>query len=113
MTMAEKRYDKLIRDRIPEIVRASGKQCVFRVLERQEYLERLDQKLREELNEYLESGSLEELADLTEVIHAVVLARGHTLTELEQARADKARDRGGFQKRLLLEAVLDREEMHE
>lgn len=111
--MAEKRYDKLIRDRIPEIIRVSGRQCVCRVMEQQEYLERLDQKLPEELNEYLESGSLEELADLTEVIHAVVRARGYTLTQLEQARADKARDRGGFEKRLLLEAVLDLEEMLE
>ena len=107
--MAEKRYDKLIREGIPEIIRASGKQCHCRVLEQPEYLERLDQKLGEELDEYLESGSLEELADLTEVIHAVVRARGYTLAQLEQIRLDKARKRGGFEKRLLLEAVIDQQ----
>lgn len=105
--MAVKQYDKLIRDQIPDIIRASGKECICRVLSREEYLARLDQKLQEELNEYLESGSLEELADLTEVIHAVACARGYSMEELEEVRADKARKRGGFKKRLLLEEVID------
>lgn len=107
MIMAEKQYDKLIRDGIPEIIRASGKECTCRVLSQKEYLARLDEKLQEELNEYLESGSLEELADLTEVIHAVVRARGYALEDLEHVRADKARKRGGFEKRLLLEKVTE------
>jgi len=107
MIMAEKQYDKLIRDGIPEIIRASGKECTCRVLSREEYLARLDEKLQEELNEYLESGSLDELADLTEVIHAVVRARGYVLEDLEHVRADKARKRGGFEKRLLLEKVTE------
>ena len=59
----------------------------------------LDQKLDEELAEYQESKSLEELADLLEVLQAVVKARGWTLEELEQVRAEKATKRGGFEKR--------------
>ena len=65
----------------------------------------LDTKLNEELAEYQDSKSLEELADLLEVMQATVIARGYTLEELEHVRAEKAEKRGGFAKRLLLEEV--------
>ena len=68
-------------------------------------LQLLDEKLNEELAEYQESKSLEELADLLEVMQAVVRARGWTLDELEQVRADKAAERGGFTKKILLKEV--------
>lgn len=67
----------------------------------------LDQKLNEELAEYQESKSLEELADLLEVMQAVVKARGWTLEELEQLRSDKAARRGGFEKKILLKEILE------
>ncbi|MEG1502308.1 MAG: nucleoside triphosphate pyrophosphohydrolase, partial [Synergistaceae bacterium] len=70
-----------------------------------QYLALLDEKLNEELAEYQESKSLEELADLLEVIRATVLARGWTLDELEQVRAQKAAERGGFEKKILLKEV--------
>ena len=65
----------------------------------------LDQKLNEELAEYQENKSLEELADLLEVMQAVVKARGWTLEDLERVRADKAAKRGGFEKKILLKEV--------
>ena len=67
----------------------------------------LDQKLNEELQEYQESKSQEELADLLEVIHAVALARGSSIGEVEQIRIQKAKKRGGFDKRILLETVIE------
>ena len=73
--MKVKKYHKLVRDRIPEIIESDGKQCVCEVLSSKEYLALLDEKLQEELNEYEESKSLEELADLLEVMYAVVKAR--------------------------------------
>ena len=103
--MAIKHYDKLVRDRIPEIIESDGKTCVTEVLSTEQYLQKLDAKLNEELAEYQESKSLEELADLLEVMQAVVKARGWTLEELEQVRADKASKRGGFEVRLLLKEV--------
>ena len=69
-------YNKLVRDRIPEIIKAAGKKCICSVLSEEEYLERLNAKLSEELAEYQESKSLDELADLLEVMEAVVQARG-------------------------------------
>lgn len=98
-------YNKLVRDYIPDIITASGKKCTVQTLSDDEYLEKLDAKLEEELNEYLESGSLEELADLLEVLYAVTEARGYTREELERVRAAKAADHGAFRKRILLKTV--------
>ena len=103
--MPVKTYHKLVRDRIPEIIEADGKTCVCEMLSDEEYIRLLDQKLNEELAEYQESKSLEELADLLEVMQAIVRARGWTLDELEQVRADKAAERGGFTKKILLKEV--------
>lgn len=100
-----KSFYKLVRDRIPEIIEADGKTCVYETLSDEEYIRLLDQKLNEELAEYQESKSLEELADLLEVMQAVVRARGWTLDELEQVRADKAAERGRFAKKVLLKEV--------
>lgn len=102
-----KQYHKLVRDRIPEIIEADGKTYVCETLSDQDYLSLLDQKLNEELAEYQESKSLEELADLLEVMRAVVKARGWTLEDLERVRAEKAAKRGGFEKKILLKEVLE------
>ena len=103
--MPTKTYYKLVRDRIPEIIEADGKTCVCETLSDEDYLTLLDQKLNEELTEYQESKSLEELADLLEVMQATVKARGWTLEDLERVRADKAAKRGGFEKKILLKEV--------
>ena len=104
------KYDKLVRDRIPEIIRASGQECVCCVLSDEEYLARLDQKLGEELAEYLDGHSPEELADLLEVIHAVADARGTSMAQIEAIRAEKARKRGAFAGKILLTEVFDPKE---
>ena len=100
-------YHKLVRDLIPEIVEADGKTCVCETLSDKEYLCLLNQKLNEELAEYQESKSLEELADLLEVMQDVVKARGCTMEQLESLRAEKAAKRGGFEKKLLLKEVIE------
>ena len=102
-------YHKLVRDRIPEIIETDGKKCVCETLSDEDYISLLDQKLIEELAEYQESKSLEELADLLEVIQAVVKARGWTVEDLERVRADKAAKRGGFEKKILLKEVRQKE----
>ena len=101
------KYHKLVRDRIPEIIEKDVKRCVYSVLSREDYLSLLDLKLNEELAEYQESKSMEELADLLEVLRAVAAARGSSIEEVEQIRIQKAEKRGGFEKRLLLEEVIE------
>jgi predicted house-cleaning noncanonical NTP pyrophosphatase (MazG superfamily) len=98
-------YNKLVRDRIPEIIAASGKQCITEILSDAAYLEKLNEKLREELDEYLQDHDLSELADLLEVIYAVAQATGMTKEELEQVRVAKADQRGGFERKILLVGV--------
>lgn len=101
-------YNKLVRDKIPQIITQTGNICEIRELAQEEYLLHLDRKLSEELAEYQESKSLEELADLLEVMYAVVKARGYSLEELEQIRKQKCEKRGGFEQRILLLHVDER-----
>ena len=101
------KYNKLVRDRIPEIIKASGKTCVTELLSDDEYLRMIDTKLDEELAEYHKEQNIEELADLLEVIYAAAKARGYTLEQLEVARAEKASKRGTFEKKILLKEVME------
>ena len=103
------RYHKLVRDRIPEIIWDSGKDCLCSVMNDEEYLAALDEKLNEELKEYQESKSMEELADLLEVVRAAAKARGSSIEEVEKIREEKAMKRGGFERRILLEEVVEDE----
>ena len=95
-------YNKLVRDRIPEIIEQSGKSCTTAVLSDEEYLKMIDAKLDEELAEYHKDKNIEELADLLEVIYAAAKARGYSLEELERVRAAKAEKRGAFDSKILL-----------
>ena len=105
MRMKITTYNKLVRDRIPEIIEAEGKECGIAVLSDEEYLKMIDKKLDEELAEYHKEQNLEELADLMEVIYAAAKARGYSLEELEACRAAKAEKRGVFDQKILLKEV--------
>jgi len=100
-------HNKLVRDRIPEIIEASGKNCVTEVLPNDAYIRALDAKLNEELAEYQQSKSLEELADLLEVMGAVVKARGYTWDDLTRVRKEKRAQRGAFDQRIFLKEVIE------
>lgn len=102
------KYNKLVRDRIPEIIKASGKSCVTEILSDEAYLRLVDAKLDEELAEYHSDQNIEELADLLEVIYAAAMARGYTLEQLESVRAAKAEKRGAFANKILLKEVIEK-----
>ena len=106
--MATKIYNKLVRDLIPDIIKDSGNECRTRILSDKEYLKMLDAKLDEELAEYHQDQNIEELADLLELIQAATIARGYTLEELESVRAEKAKKRGGFEKKIFLIDVTEK-----
>lgn len=95
-------YNKLVRDRIPEIIEQSGKSCTTAVLSDKEYLKMIDAKLNEELAEYHKDQNIEELADQMEVIYAAAKARGYSLEEFERVRAAKAEKRDTFDSKILL-----------
>ena len=97
-----KEYNKLIRDRIPEIIEENYNKYEVEELDDTIYLESLDKKLQEELEEYLESGEIAELADLVEVIYAILDHKDISRDEFEKIRLDKKEDRGGFAERIFL-----------
>lgn len=105
------RYDKLVRDRIPDIIRASGKMCRTRELAPAERLSALQTKLREEVGEYLATTSnpdaIEELADVLEVLLALVKMHGGEPADVEAVRIRKWKTRGGFETATLLIDVDD------
>ena len=101
------KYHKLVRDKIPDIIEHSGKRCNVSILNDSDYLAMLDEKLNEELAEYQESKSLEELADLLEVMMAVAKARGASFEAVEAIRKEKVAKRGGFDQKILLVAVFE------
>jgi len=100
-------YNKAVRDLIPDIIRAAGKDCIFEMVPQAQFLELLNEKLAEEVAEYQAEPSIEELADILEVLMAVVRSSGYTMEELEAERRKKAESRGAFEKRLLLKYVLE------
>ena len=99
-------HNKLVRDKIPDIIKFSGKQAVTHVLTDEEYLVELDRKLSEECAEYQADKSLEEMADVLEVLYTIAAACGYSVEELERVRAEKAEKRGGFADKIFLEEVL-------
>ena len=101
-----KTYNKLVRDKIPEIIKNNGAKSVnTKILNDEEYLESLNTKLVEELNEYLSSGEIEELADLEEVLRAILDAKKTSYQDFEQIRQNKVNKRGAFKDKIFLESV--------
>lgn len=98
-------YNKLVRDKIPQIIEESGEKAKIHKLSQQDYLSALELKLLEEIAEFQEDKSLEELADILEVLQAICISRGYTLEQLEEKRKEKAVKRGGFLEKLYLEYV--------
>ena len=96
------KYNKAIRDKIPEIIEQSGKKCTVKILSDEAFLEKLEEKLTEEVLEYQESKSLDELADILEVINRILNIKGIKKGELEEIQIMKKDERGGFDKNLFL-----------
>lgn len=104
-------YNKLVRDHIPEMIASTGKQYSTRILENQEYISELRMKSKEELEEYMIADSneaaIEELADLLEIISSLAKVHGSSIEEVEKVRKEKFKERGGFDKKILLVEVED------
>jgi len=93
---------KLVRDKIPQIITDAGKKPITEILDQGRYLEELDKKLEEEVAEYQADKSIEEMADVLEVLFAICEARGYSVDELMRVREEKCEKRGGFKERVYL-----------
>lgn len=102
------KYDKLVRDDIPDIIANSGKSVQFRYLiDDDEYKLALEMKLDEEVAEFHENPSIEEIADIAEVLYALIEAYGYRVIDVMQYRAAKKAEKGGFECGVYLEEVKD------
>ncbi|WP_226682879.1 nucleoside triphosphate pyrophosphohydrolase [Sutcliffiella horikoshii] len=104
-------YNKLVRDKIPQIIEESGKKYTSEILDDTDYIKYLKIKSYEELDEYcaaqLNEEAVEELADILEVLHALANYHGFTMEEVEKFRKEKSEKRGGFQGQIFLVEVED------
>ena len=103
----DKVYNKLVRDNIPEIIENDGKKSVIEIMDENEFIEELNKKLIEEMNEYIEDENIEEIADVLEVIHGILGAKGVSFEEIEKIRLRKKQERGGFDKKIKLVKVIE------
>ena len=94
---------KLVRDKIPEIIESKGEEADFHVANDKEYLEKLREKLHEEVDEFLKTEEMEELADILEVIYAICDLKEFRRERLEKLRKEKVEERGAFKERMILE----------
>ncbi len=101
----EKIYNKLVRDNIPDIIINSEKTPMIRVVEGGEFEEALKEKLREECEEFIDSGKTDELVDILELVHKFSNLKGISFDELDDLREEKREKRGGFDKGIFLEKV--------
>lgn len=95
-------YNKLVRDKIPEIIENKGGKATFRILSEEEYPIFLEAKLEEEVGEYHRDKTVEELADILEVVYALAAVHGVSKEQLALVYHRKHEQRGGFDRKLLL-----------
>lgn len=96
-------YNKLVRDKIIDIIESEGRKTSYKILDNEEYRKELNKKLQEEVNEYIEDNNIEELADIVEVIYGILNSMDVSIEDFEKIRISKQEKRGSFNKKIYLE----------
>ena len=99
------RYNKLVRDKIPEIIEKDGLKPLIHTANDREYWEKLKQKLLEESKEFFKKSSEEEFADILEVLDAICEFKNFDQNKIKMIKKKKAEKRGRFSKRIILDKV--------
>ena len=97
------KYDKLVRDRIPEFIESKGLKPVIHIANEEEYRAKLMEKLTEEVNEFLEDNNMEEFIDILEVMDAIAEYKRFSKEDVKRLKDEKAENRGRFSKRIILD----------
>ena len=97
------KYDKLVRDKIPDIIKEKGGESKTHIAEEAEFFEKLNVKLREEVEEFLKDDNPEEMADILEVLEALAESKNINWQDIVAIKKSKAEKRGRFKKRIILE----------
>jgi predicted house-cleaning noncanonical NTP pyrophosphatase (MazG superfamily) len=99
------KYNKLVRDKIPEIIRDRGKIPITHIGDDKEYWDRLKNKFKEEVGEFIQDENKEELADIFEVITAINYFKGWTIDDIIKIQNKKRKDKGGFKNKIILDEI--------
>lgn len=97
------KYNKLVRDKIPEYIKSKRGSSVIHIADDKEYWIKLKEKLQEEISEFMEAESIEEMADVLEVIDAIMDFRKFDKDKLQSVKSRKADERGKFKDKIILE----------
>jgi len=97
------KYNKLVRDKIPEYIKNKGGAPIFHIADEKEYWLKLKEKLTEEVNEFLESENVEELADILEVFEAIRDYKKFPAGKIKEIKRKKLKERGGFKDKIILD----------
>ncbi len=97
------KYNKLVRDKIPEYIKSKGGTPITHIANDKEYWEKLKEKLQEEVSEFMKDSSIEEVADILEIVDVICEYKGFSREDLQKTKEKKAKDRGKFKDRIILE----------
>lgn len=100
-------YNKLVRDKVPEVLEQEGKKYVIQYAEKEKMLDLLKDKLKEEAREFFQDDSLEGLADIVEVVFSLANKLGYSEEEVLVKRTEKREEKGGFEEGIVLERVCE------
>lgn len=98
-------YNKLVRDKIPQVIEEDGRKCETSIVPKEQLLPLLEEKLKEEVNEFIQDKNLEELADIMEVVFGLAENLGYSEEDLLKKREEKKEARGGFKEGVFLKTV--------
>jgi predicted house-cleaning noncanonical NTP pyrophosphatase (MazG superfamily) len=94
--------EKLVRDKVPDLLQKSGKKCTVRIVKGPEYIQKLKEKLKQEVDDFIADEAIEELADIIEIVSVLCKSKGVAFEQLEEFRKFKAAERGSYEGGIVL-----------